>query len=256
MTHSDIYTKFMIEYDKANVTSSYPSLTDYEIATLLDKAYLAIIAQKLTGNNQRRMPFEGDVKAIEDIKGLISTTYLQSHKASTGDFVLEFDDTPSRPGAFDQNAINEVVYEFPKDMLYYVSSIVKAVTDNKAIDNMSHIRQTVIPISHTDAQKFKATDSNLPWIKNPVMYMDGNTGHLLFDSFKYSWSQGSFQLALTYIRKPEKFVDHLDGTQGDTQFELSDSVAEELINQAIIFAAETVESPRLQTKSNILSLEA
>lgn len=249
MTHSNIYTKFMIEYDKANVTSSYPSLTDYEIATLLDKAYLAIIAQKLTGNNQRRMPFEGDVKAIEDIKGLISTTYLQSYKASTGDRVF---DTPSRPGTFDQNAINEVVYVFPEDMLYYVSSIVKAVTDNNAIDHMSHIRQTVIPISHTDAQKFKATDSNLPWIKNPVMYMDGNTGHLLFDAFKYLKSQGSFQLALTYIRKPEKFVDHLDGTE----FELSDSVAEELINQAIVFAAETVESPRLQTKSNILSLEA
>ena len=49
MTHSDIYTKFMIEYDKANITSSYPSLTEYEIATILDKAYLALIAQKYTG---------------------------------------------------------------------------------------------------------------------------------------------------------------------------------------------------------------
>ena len=54
MTHSDIYTKFMIEYDKANITSSYPSLTKYEVATILDKAYLALIAQKYTGNNPRR----------------------------------------------------------------------------------------------------------------------------------------------------------------------------------------------------------
>ena len=53
MTHSDIYTKFMIEYDKANITSSYPSLTIYEVATLLDKATLALIAQKVTGNNPR-----------------------------------------------------------------------------------------------------------------------------------------------------------------------------------------------------------
>nr|DAF65995.1 MAG TPA: hypothetical protein [Caudoviricetes sp.]DAH00442.1 MAG TPA: hypothetical protein [Crassvirales sp.] len=44
MTHKDIYTKFMIEYDKANVASSYPSLTEYEIATILDKAYNALIA--------------------------------------------------------------------------------------------------------------------------------------------------------------------------------------------------------------------
>jgi len=44
MKHSDIYKKFMIEYDKAQIASSYPSLTEYEIATVLDKAYLALIA--------------------------------------------------------------------------------------------------------------------------------------------------------------------------------------------------------------------
>lgn len=62
MTYNDIFTKFMIEYDKANITSSYPSLTNYEIATILDKAYLAVILQKFTGANPRRSPFEGDVK--------------------------------------------------------------------------------------------------------------------------------------------------------------------------------------------------
>lgn len=71
MTHSDIYTKFMIEYDKANITSSYPSLTRYEVATILDKAYLALIAQKLTGNNQRKAAFESDTKALEDLRPLI-----------------------------------------------------------------------------------------------------------------------------------------------------------------------------------------
>lgn len=51
----------MIEYDKENVTSSYPSLTTYEIATILDKAYLALIAQKLTGN-QQRVPLKETLK--------------------------------------------------------------------------------------------------------------------------------------------------------------------------------------------------
>ena len=44
MTHKDIYTKFMIEYDKAGASTSYPSLTEYEVATVLDKAYNALIA--------------------------------------------------------------------------------------------------------------------------------------------------------------------------------------------------------------------
>ena len=72
MTHSDIYTKFMIEYDKANITSSYPSLTKYEVATILDKAYLALIAQKYTGNNPRKSAFESDMKATEDLQPLIN----------------------------------------------------------------------------------------------------------------------------------------------------------------------------------------
>ena len=71
MTHNDIYTKFMIEYDKANVTSSYPSLTKYEAATILDKAYNAIIAQKVTGNNIRRSYFEADTKAVSDLYPLV-----------------------------------------------------------------------------------------------------------------------------------------------------------------------------------------
>jgi hypothetical protein len=63
----------MIEYDKANVTSSYPSLTEYEVATVLDKAYNALIAQKVTGNNYRRIGLEGDLKAITDLAPLIRT---------------------------------------------------------------------------------------------------------------------------------------------------------------------------------------
>uniref|UniRef100_A0AAU8BAT2 Uncharacterized protein n=1 Tax=Dulem virus 42 TaxID=3145760 RepID=A0AAU8BAT2_9CAUD len=72
MTHADIYTKFMIEYDKASVTSSYPSLTKYEIATVLDKAYLALISQKINGNNSRNASIETDVKSIEDMRPLIT----------------------------------------------------------------------------------------------------------------------------------------------------------------------------------------
>jgi len=42
----------------------------------------------------------------------------------------------------------------------------------------------------------------------------------------------------------------------DVNFELSDQMAEELINLAIAFALESVESPRLNTKLNTRGLEA
>jgi hypothetical protein len=82
LKHKDIYTKFMIEYDKANVTSSYPSLTEYEVATFLDKAYNALIAQKVTGNNVRRAPLEADIKAISDLQPLIHTTDINLTQAT------------------------------------------------------------------------------------------------------------------------------------------------------------------------------
>lgn len=77
MTYNDIITKFKIEYDKADVTSSYPSLTDYEIATVLDKAYLNLIAQKFTGNNTRRAPFENDIKVVSDLQPLVVTDRIK-----------------------------------------------------------------------------------------------------------------------------------------------------------------------------------
>ena len=100
MTHKDIYTKFMIEYDKANVTSSYPSLTEYEVATFLDKAYNALIAQKVTGNNVRRASFEADTKAISDLQGLV----VQSEKDLTN--------------VGDQ--LNVVKTDLPTDFLYLI----------------------------------------------------------------------------------------------------------------------------------------
>lgn len=100
MTHKDIYTKFMIEYDKANVTSSYPSLTEYEVATVLDKAYNALIAQKVTGNNIRRVSLEGDLKAIQDIAPLITT---------------------HSDGLESIENLNVACRDLPEDLLYFVS---------------------------------------------------------------------------------------------------------------------------------------
>lgn len=108
MTHKDIYTKFMIEYDKANVTSSYPSLTEYEVATVLDKAYNALIAQKITGNNVRRSTFEADTKAIADIQPLIVTT--------TADLSI--------PTGYPGNVKYCTIPNDPK-MLYFISSFLQ-----------------------------------------------------------------------------------------------------------------------------------
>lgn len=218
MTHNDIYTKFMIEYDKANITSSYPSLTKYEVAQLLNKAYLALIAQKVTGNNPRKAPFEIDTKAIADIQPLITTV-----KCDTS--------------ADDSFVQNELIYGFPNDMLYYVSSM---------------LNDSVVKLgNHQVADNFKQSSTNYPWIKNPICYLEDNKFHCLVDPDILK-NRSAKNFILTYIKEPAEFV----STTDSTKFELSDTMAEELINLAILFATEQVESPRLQTKTSLIPLES
>lgn len=223
MTYKDIHKKYMIEYDKENVTSSYPSLTTYEIATILDKAYLALIAQKLTGN-QQRVPFEGDIKAIEDVRNLIA-----SKKISKSNTTLPID--------------NAVIYKL-SNILYFLTALV--LIDGKLV--------TTNLVNHEIAKNFMHTATNRPWIKNSVCYIEGDNLIVLYDDYSHK-NVGDLQL--TYIKQPDKFVDHINGkTFDDTQFELNDTMVEELISLAIIMSLENVESPRLQTKLNTKALES
>ena len=236
MTHGDIYTKFMIEYDKAGEATSYPSLTKYEIATLLDKAYLAIIAQKLVGNNVRKSGFESDVKAIEDIRPLVTTKRIT-------DIVTAEDDAIK----------NAVQFKISSNLLYYITSKAryKIIQSDQSIIYPIDI---VKLINHDQAQNFVSTSTNIPWIKNPVGYLENTIFTILFDN--YLNSNQTFKtidkLILTYIQTPIKFVNDTD----DKVFELSDSMDEELLNLAISFAFETVESPRLCSKLQTRQLES
>lgn len=239
MTHSDIYTKFLIEYDKANITSSYPSLTRYEVATILDKAYLALIAQKLTNNNPRRVGFEADTKALEDLRPLIDN--------SKCDLMISTD------------VSNQLECNVPEQFLYYLSSLLEWNNIN-SIDNASHNKQIVHLVSHEKADLFKSTDSNMPWIKQPVCYMQGKNIFVLVDAYK-NRSNSPTTLDVTFVKKPAKFatgkgMSANDYDFGNTEFELNDEMAEELINLAIIMSTEITESSRLSTKINTRPLES
>lgn len=249
MTHKDIYTKFMIEYDKANVTSSYPSLTEYEIATVLDKAYNALIAQKVTGNNVRRMPLEGDLKAVTDISPLIKTE----------DKELTLSES-----------LNIGSCELPNDLLYFISGKLTYDFEDVTPMDQKQSRPLLLKlVNHETADKFIISAHNLPWIKNPVCYIEDNVLYVVYDSI--NTPEGDKGASLTYIKVPNKFakdlntpetgwVSFFDWGAGDVPeeyiFECNDTMAEELISLAVSFALENVESQRLNSKLNMRGLEA
>ena len=277
MTHKDIYTKFMIEYDKANVTSSYPSLTEYEVATLLDKAYYALIAQKLTGNNVRRAPFEADTKAIEDLRALIK----QEDATLTGHA------TPSTltPGMWQGDVfqttptVTNLTYtNVPTKSLYVLKVILSyEQKGGTPMDGENTRSLTAKMVNHDIAEKFYSSAYNMPWVKQPVFYLEDNKIYIVYDPINKPKLDTA---SIMYIQKPNSFVkdsnilspkngetrtyfqvrngsgNDITSTISEYNFECNDSVAEELISLAISFALENVESPRLNTKLNMRGLEA
>lgn len=287
MTHNDIYIKFMIEYDKAGASTSYPSLTEYEVATVLDKAYNALIAQKVTGNNYRRATFESDIKSIADLGPLVDTTMLTSTNDESSNIapnVMKFDlkDQPllyflngsmlwkgptAIPYADAPAHTTEKEYTpYPTDKQKY--NPVDDSLDDVDIELGETHESRGVPVKlvdHETAYKFFASASNIPWIKEPVCFMEGNNLFVVYDKL----NPPTNKFRVTFIKKPNKFVKDLDnldgaisyfdkGTYSGTayDFECNETVAEELISLAVAFALENVESSRLNSKLNMRGLEA
>lgn len=129
---------------------------------MLDKAYLAVIAQKFTGMNQRGAAFESDAKAIEDIKGLINTEFLVHNDTS-------------RIYVTDVGNLNTLEVELP-EMLYYITAKMN-LYNNEHYDNITLT-------SHQNAQNFINSSSNLPWIKGLIGYIENKRLYVVYDSYK------------------------------------------------------------------------
>lgn len=232
MTHADIYEKFMIEYDKENVTTSYPSLTEYEIATLLDKAYLALIAQKFTGNNMRRVPFEGDEKAVEDLQPLVQEGVITIDKRNNTNLDL-------------------MTHEFDKNEVMYIIHAMIRLDDR--FEPAKQIQSKYI-------YKFTQNIYNDPWSRSAMYCVQDNKIVLVLGELIKEANDRDLDLSFiyTYIRYPQKFTDKINklSQQINIEFELSDSMAEELINLALVMSTEIVESPRMQTKAQLRGLES
>lgn len=219
MTHKDIYTKFMIEYDKAGASTSYPSLTEYEVATVLDKAYNALIAQKVTGNNVRRSTVESDIKSIADLGPLTKSDYLKLNALNN-----------------DENfAPNVSKCSSPADMLYFLQASMKyedknlytpfdndgGVQDNtqlykyKPLDTKTSRSAIVKLVNHEIAQKFFSSASNIPWVKQPVCFLENKDIYVVYDPLNTPITSDSGEnktFRITYIKRPMPFVKDLPET--------------------------------------------
>lgn len=205
MTYQDIYDKFLIEYDKAGVSSSYPSLTKDEIAALLDKAILALIAQKVTGNNPRKAQLDVDTKGMADIQPLINVVKATQCTSSENEHIskneLVYKLTKSTTSK-DTTTGKETTTSTEIPTLYILGGVLTYKTGNN-IDHEDTI--TIIPSVISD--KYRETSHNKPWIKSPVAFMYDNEVHVLVDSDKVQSGQSTktVDCYINIIKRPGLF---------------------------------------------------
>lgn len=239
MTYKDVYKKFMIEYDKADISSSYPSLTIYEVATLLDKAMLALIAQKVTGNNPRRQTLDLDMKGVADLQTLIQRKEVHN-----------FNKDNDYSNKYFCNIIDT------EDILYITHVYLEVYVKPNDLRQSRLEEVHIIPQMYS--YKFEESSTNKPWIKHPVCYIAGNTINMFIGKDMENIVSNS--VYIDYIKCPDYFSDILmrNGSENESIeiFPLSDTMCEELINLAIIFACRTVGDPRISTEMQTKSLES
>lgn len=76
MTVSEIHKTFKVMMDKnaeAVAFGGCPAFLPEEIDLFLNQAYVEVICNKYTGTNTLKVPFEGTVKRIQDLEGLVKT---------------------------------------------------------------------------------------------------------------------------------------------------------------------------------------
>lgn len=232
MTVSDAHIAFKIETDKNAVNigmSGCPSFLPEEIDYWLYSAYLVKVATKFTGNNSLQTPFEGSVKRIADLEGLVRVdkglTLLSestSNRLTMSDFKSSI--------TYGDTAQDKRMY-FIQGVLHFGSS------------KLANVR----PISHQQALNFLETYNNKPWIEEPVAILEDNKLIVFVDR---DLMIGPYTIDITYLAYPRK-INNLDITS--TLDEVPEYMQYEIVKLAADMAIENIESQRVQTHQSYVT---
>ena len=224
MTKSQLHTYFKIALDKYSNSIGFggcPAFLDSEIDYWLDLGYTEEINNKFTGTNAIKQPFEKSVKRIHDLEGLVQT---DTNRIMQND---DFSNVCTLKDAF-------------KNKLFFVDAVFK-FDNNKA---------SVILISHDEAKKYQKSYNNIPWIETPVAVIEDGDLKIYYDPV--SMQASSYKVDLTCVVRPMS-ISSLMNDQELT--EIPEYMQHEVINRAVVLALENIESPRLETKSQLIQAD-
>lgn len=142
----------------------------------------------------------------------------------------------SKNGSYN-NISNSVLYDIPADFFLYVGGYL-SINSNSVPTDL---------IEHEYIKLFTSTSYNSPWIKRPKVSLESDKIIVIFDSSISTSNVGTF--SINYIKQPTK-IKYISNDI-TTEFQFSDSVAEEVISLAVALALGNIESPKVNIAASM-----
>lgn len=224
MTRSEFHSYFKVAMDKNSQSIAFggcPAFLPEEIDYWLNQGLYQEICNKFTGNNYTKIPFEQSVKRIHDLEKLISTDVNIT--------------------AIDDYDLNKCIIPnlFNSNRMFFVDALL--YTDEG--------KAAVKLVDHSNADRFKKTYNNDPYIENPVGVIQDNELQIYYD--EHTMGSNNHRVDITYVKTPTKIQD-LPATG---MSEIPEYMQFEVINRAVELALEDIESRRIQTKSQLNQID-
>lgn len=224
MTRDQLHIAFKIAMDKNSKSTAFggcPAFLPDEIDYWLNQGLYQEISNKFTGLNAAKIAFEGSVKRIHDLENLIDTDYKISA-------TKEADTNRCYIGNL-----------FSGKRMFFIDAAL----------NFGDKKANIVLVKHEDAQKFRMTHSNNPWIDVPVGVIAENTLSVYYDNI--AMSADEYSIDITYVKYPTKIED----LPAAGMTEIPEYMQYEVVNRAVELALEDIESKRIQTKSQLNQID-
>lgn len=224
MTRDQLHINFKIAMDKNSQSVAFggcPAFLPEEIDYWLNLGLQQEISNKFTGQNNLQQAFEKSVKRIHDLEKLVQTDVNVS--------------------AIKESGINRcyIANLFNEQRMFFVD----------ALFNFGSNKTPVNLVDHISAKRFKKSYNNNPWIDTPIATIEDNTLYVYYDDI--SMAADNYSVDLTYVKVPTKIED----LPSSGVNELPEYMWNEVVNRSVELALEDIESRRVQTKSQLNTID-
>lgn len=224
MTISEMHLQFKFGLDKLDALN-YPNFLPEEIDLLLNQAQDRIIKQRYGITNPKRTSFEETQKRTEDLKNIVKTVIITPQAYS----VLNID-------------TNARYFLLEDDHWFIVQERVNLQYSCNGVINTSLVE--VRPIQHVEFDKIIKDPFKQPDTTKVLRLMDDSKVELIFAP-----NTTILEYRLRYIKQPIRV-----NIVTLTNCELSDHLHQEIVDESIKIALESIEAKRNNTFNPIIDI--